>query len=151
MAASQHKQQFVLNVHLYVIIFTCCAFVYGQNDQRGRYYGTDGASYVPPNPGDRDYKTFTYNNRRYGLPQNNYYGRGGNLDPSRIGGVPPVDRYPYDPVSYFRQLKLLVKHSQICQHIHAYVRDSKWAFTYHITFFYIMTSDIVSVLHKYTR
>lgn len=100
MADQKYKQRFVLNVSLCIVLCLCLR-VNGQNDQAGRYYGRDGAPYVPPNPGDRDYKTFTYNNRRYGQPQHTYYnGRGGYLDPSRIGGVPPSDRHPYDPVRY---------------------------------------------------
>lgn len=102
MAALQHKQRIVLIIHICVVLLTCCVCVGGQSDQGGWFYGREGAPYVPPNPGDLHYKTFTYNNRRYGLPQNNYYhGRGGiPYDPSRLGGVPPADRYPYDPVSF---------------------------------------------------
>lgn len=95
--ASVSKQQ--IDYACKILYFLCLfVFVNGQSDQSGRHYNRDGV-YVPPNPGDRDYKTFTYNNRRYGQYQPNYYyGRNEPLDPRRIGGV-PIDRYPYDPVS----------------------------------------------------
>lgn len=95
----RRKQRFIV-VNLCFLVL-CCVRVCGQINQGDRRYGKDGV-YVPPDPGDRDYKTFTYNNRRYGQYQPNYYyGRGEPLDPRRIGGVPPGDRYPYpfDPVS----------------------------------------------------
>lgn len=100
MAALQHKQRFVLNVCSCVLLFSYCARVEGQNDQQGRYYShRDNTPYEQPNPGDRDYKTIMFNNRRYGLPFPNYYhGRGVHMDPTRTGGVPPIDRYPYDLV-----------------------------------------------------
>lgn len=89
----QHRH-FVL---IKLCLLTCVALSDGQSDQSSRHYNRDGV-YVPPNPGDRDYKTFTYNDRRYGQYQPNYYyGRGEPLDPRRIGGLPP-DR-GYDPVS----------------------------------------------------
>lgn len=80
-------------------VFAIFNHVQGQNDQSSRHYNRDGV-YVPPNPGDRDYKTFTYNNRRYGQYQPNYYyGRGEPLDPRRIGGLPGDRGFPFDPVS----------------------------------------------------
>lgn len=55
-------------------------------------------TYNIPNPGDRDYRTFTYNSRRYGqyLP-NNYNGRTQPGDPNVAG---QDVRFTYDRVSF---------------------------------------------------
>lgn len=100
MATASKQQTRITN--LYFVL--CCVIVLSeQNDPSGRHYNGDSV-HVAPNSGDRDFKTFTYNNRRYGVYQPNYYyGRGGEpYDPARAAGS-PNNRYDpnsrYDPVS----------------------------------------------------
>lgn len=83
------------NFYKFLLNLIIINYVIAQIDQSR--YNRDGI-YIPPNPGDRDYKTFTYNNRRYGQYQPHYYyGRGEPIDPRRMG--PHDRRYPLDPVS----------------------------------------------------
>ncbi|XP_018325997.1 neuroligin-4, Y-linked isoform X2 [Agrilus planipennis] len=82
-------------------VFVCCElyvkFASGQNNQGDVYYGQNNPyqTYNPPEPGDRDYRTFTYNNRRYSQYQpNTYYNsRGQPGDPRRVNQDP---RFKYD-------------------------------------------------------
>lgn len=83
----------------------CIVSVKGQLDPSGVYYPQNNQyTYDPynvPNPGDRDYRTYTYNSRRYGQYwPNNYNGRGQPGDP-RFAGQDV--RFTYDRVSTIRK------------------------------------------------
>lgn len=108
MASTTQQQTRLINICCFIIL--CVSFVFGQSDQYSRYYNREyNRDGVNPqyNPNDRDYKTFMYNNRRYGVYQPDYYyGRGGEpYDPRRVGGYPNNRFDPnnkYDPVSIFQ-------------------------------------------------
>lgn len=87
MAAVARKCHVVIS---FVIVQCLVSISWCQFDSGGRYYSRDGL-YGPPNPGDRDYRTYTYNNRRYGqnLPGQN--------------GLPGVPAYPGQPGYYPNQ------------------------------------------------
>ncbi|KAF6213122.1 hypothetical protein GE061_010837 [Apolygus lucorum] len=78
--------------------------------QSGRQYFDRDGNYVPPQSSDVDYKTYTYNNRRYGNPLSNQGAPPGyQVPPSSYPGIPnfPPNQYNpsynpdlYNPISY---------------------------------------------------
>lgn len=96
-------KQEISNFKLLLISVTyelCIISVKGQIDTSGAYYPQNPQyTYDPynlPSPGDRDYRTYTYNSRRYGQYwPNNYNGRGQPGDPRFTG---QDVRFTYDRV-----------------------------------------------------
>lgn len=98
-------KQEISNFKLLLISVTyelCIISVKGQIDTSGVYYPQNPQyTYDPynlPSPGDRDYRTYTYNSRRYGQywpNNNNYNGRGQPGDPRFTG---QDVRFTYDRV-----------------------------------------------------
>ncbi|XP_060666531.1 acetylcholinesterase [Drosophila nasuta] len=65
-----------------------------------RFYSRVGVDYQWPNPGDPDYRTYTFNDRRYGHYQPNGYGAnypGRNPPGQYPQGMPNEDRFRFDP------------------------------------------------------
>ena len=94
------KVRYIL-IHLFYCCATCVVIVRSQKSADDSYYQrSQGYNlFGIPQPGDSDYRTFVYNNRRYGQYQPNGYGYPG--DPNRIGQDP---RFRYDQVSKFINL-----------------------------------------------
>ncbi|XP_017023941.1 cholinesterase [Drosophila kikkawai] len=65
-----------------------------------RFYSRPGVDYHWPNPGDPDYRTYTFNDRRYGHYQPNGFGAnypGRNPPGQYPQGMPNEDRFRFDP------------------------------------------------------
>ncbi|KAB0801415.1 hypothetical protein PPYR_05769 [Photinus pyralis] len=95
MACGQQPQLFSLCL---VLITYSDFYVTAQNGYYGPYYQQNkpNENYRPPEPGDRDYRTFVYKGRRYGQYQpNNFDWQGAPGDPQRVG---QDARFRYDPV-----------------------------------------------------
>lgn len=84
-------------VPLLLCAITCLRFSAAQIDGYYTQQNIPYNTYNIPSPGDRDYRTYTYNNRRYGqyLP-NSYNGRQQPGDPNVAG---QDVRFTYDRVS----------------------------------------------------
>uniref|UniRef100_A0A146M8W7 Neuroligin-4, X-linked n=2 Tax=Lygus hesperus TaxID=30085 RepID=A0A146M8W7_LYGHE len=90
----------------FIAVLHCRAVV----SQSGRQYFDKDGNYVPPQNSDVDYKTYTYNNRRYGNPLSNQGAPPGyQVPPSSYPGIPnfPPNQYNpsynpdlYNPISY---------------------------------------------------
>ncbi|XP_055594157.1 acetylcholinesterase isoform X2 [Uranotaenia lowii] len=83
-----------------LLIVTVCGQFHTTRDPR--WYSREGDfNYHLPNPGDPDYRTYTYNNRRYGYYQPNGYGQ--QYPGQNLPGQYPTntalgeDRFQYDP------------------------------------------------------
>lgn len=89
----------------YLVWFIICVKCqnYGEEFYRPSYDYNNFNSYNVPNPGDRDYRTYVYNNRRYGQYQPNGYDGRYPGDPNLIG---QDVRFRYDQVN----VKLLLTH-----------------------------------------
>nr|AAQ22486.1 RE15719p [Drosophila melanogaster] len=84
---------------LLVLIGTCFIQTRGQT-RDPRFYSRPGVDYHWPNPGDPDYRTYTFNDRRYGHYQPNGYGAnypGRNPPGQYPQGMPNEDRFRFDP------------------------------------------------------
>lgn len=87
-----------------IVVFWCCvlvACVAGQT-RDPKFYSREGVrDFLWPNPGDPDYRTYTFNDRRYGHYQPNGYGQrypGQNYPGQYPQGVPQgEDRFRFDP------------------------------------------------------
>lgn len=78
---------------LLLFSFICYAKCQSDPDTINKMPNRDGM-YVPPSPGDTEYRTYYFNNRRYG--QNPYVGsRFNNYNPS----FPESGGYPYNPIN----------------------------------------------------
>lgn len=91
------------------LLLNCAAdYLYQQQEgQFGAYYQQNHPynRHHIPEPGDRDYRTYTFNNRRYGqYPPYDHYSRGQPGDPRRVG---QDVRFSYDPVSKNKTIYLL--------------------------------------------
>ncbi|XP_077292242.1 carboxyl ester lipase-like protein Gli [Arctopsyche grandis] len=75
------------------------SWVAAQSDpgSSGRVYNKDGV-YIPPKPGDSDYRTYTYNSRRYGhyQPTGTQYNQYYPQYPPQQGGYPFGQNTPLD-------------------------------------------------------
>lgn len=71
-----------------------------------RFYSREGVNWDWPDPGDPEYRTYSYNGRRYGHYQPNGYGvkYPGQIIPGQHvgpGGLLGGDKFnPFDPVSF---------------------------------------------------
>lgn len=75
-----------------VVLLCLVSWTSAQSDpgSSGREYNKDGI-YIPPNPGDSDYKTYTYNSRRYG----HYQPTGTQYNPYYPQYPPQQGMHPY--------------------------------------------------------
>lgn len=83
----------------------CCVSGQSNPGSSDRVYNKDGI-FVPPNPGDSDYKTYTYNNRRYGQyipPGQQYNHHQPQYNPQ--GGYPYSQNVPLDDRFKYNQVK----------------------------------------------
>ncbi|XP_044315331.1 acetylcholinesterase [Drosophila rhopaloa] len=82
-------------------LLICTCFTQTQAQTRDpRFYSRPGVDYHWPNPGDPDYRTYTFNDRRYGHYQPNGFGAnypGRNAPGQYPQGMPNEDRFRFDP------------------------------------------------------
>lgn len=76
-----------------------------------RFYSREGVNWDWPDPGDPEYRTYSYNGRRYGHYQPNGYGvkYPGQHGP---GGLLGGDKFnPFDPVSFINVTEVIFFHN----------------------------------------
>ncbi|EDW40004.1 GL15437 [Drosophila persimilis] len=88
-----------LTAILFLVVASLGPLVGGQT-RDPRFYSRPGVDYHWPNPGDPDYRTYTFNDRRYGHYQPNGFGAnypGRNPPGQYPQGMPNEDRFRFDP------------------------------------------------------
>ncbi|KAL7040598.1 hypothetical protein ACKWTF_000454 [Chironomus riparius] len=100
------------NVQLVFMLSFCALFaftyaqLYPQNpylkDRDPRWYSRPGEDYRPRDPGDKEYRTYVYGNRRYGYYQPSGYGQyPGQYQPDQYPGNTGLgdDKFKHDPLN----------------------------------------------------
>lgn len=93
-------------MHSIVLLFIAFITTVNCQTRDPRFYSREGVNWDWPNPGDPNYRTYSYNGRRYGHYQPNGYGvkYPGQMIPGQHvgpGGLLGGDKFnPFDPVSF---------------------------------------------------